>query len=99
MVARASDVPTIVLALFIVTAVNILAYYLFWKVSLPYQHRCIEFLTLCCAYLSKLFMHFAWLHLTDMYIQGTHHNIELFYRNTDIAMWCISAVFFSQEDH
>ena len=33
MVASANDVPTIVLALFIVTAVSILLYYLFLKVS------------------------------------------------------------------
>ena len=38
-----SDVPTIVLALFIVTALSILLYYLFWKVGYIY---CVVITTL-----------------------------------------------------
>ena len=38
-----SDVPTIVLALFIVTALSILLYYLFWKVGYIY---CVVIATL-----------------------------------------------------
>ena len=93
MVARAKDVPTIVLTLFIVTAVSILACYLFWKVSLSWQHQCIELLALYCAYLSKS-VYALHLPLTDMHTQGAYHTNELFYHNTDVAMWWISIVFF-----
>ena len=50
MVAIASDVPTIVLALFITTAFAILVYYLIWKVNL---HNNIGILTELCIILVK----------------------------------------------
>ena len=93
MVASASDVPTIVLALFIVTALSILVYYLFWKVSL---HNNIGILTELCIILVKFV---STLPTSDMCIQRTHHNIELYCHNADAAMCYSSIVFFYQGYH
>ena len=46
------------------------------------------------AYLSLKAVYTLCLLLTDMHIQGTHHTIELFCYNTDVAMCWISDPFF-----
>ena len=89
MVAIASDIPTTVLALFIVTALSILLYYLFWKVSLHVIATLAYYNYLCWAYLPNLFP--LCLPPTDMRIQRTHHNIELLCRNTDGTV-CYSSI-------